>query len=152
MPSRNGDGSHAPPGSSSLKTKKQLQQHRERRKRFPAAASAGLTLDPLLIPRLQAYSEGNKTLLRDIDGVVEHLCRTFREYKRKPKGVFSKTVERAIAFVLAQDGKIHKKKEKEEEEGIDGEEKDEDDGDDDSIESIPFISEPVKKKRSRSSK
>ena len=131
MPSRNGDGSHAPPGSSSLKTKKQLQQHRERRKRFPAAASAGLTLDPLLIPRLQAYSEGNKTLLRDIDGVVEHLCRTFREYKRKPKGVFSKTVERAIAFVLAQDGKIHKKKEKEEEEGIDGEEKEEEDGDDD---------------------
>ena len=108
MPSRNGDGSHAPPGSSSLKTKKQLQQHRERRKRFPAAASAGLTLDPLLIPRLQAYSEGNKTLLRDVDGVVEHLCRTFREYKRKPKGVFSKTVERAIAFVLKQDGKIHK--------------------------------------------
>jgi len=30
--------------------------------------------------------------------------------------------------------------------------KDEDDGADDSIESIPFISEPVKKKRSRSSK
>ncbi len=63
--------------------------------------------------------------------MVEHLCRTFREYKRKPKGVFSKTVERAIAFVLAQDGKIHKKKEKEEEEGIDGEEKEEEDGDDD---------------------
>jgi hypothetical protein len=30
--------------------------------------------------------------------------------------------------------------------------KDEDDGADDSIESIPFIAEPVKKKRSRSSK
>ena len=77
-----------------------------------AAAAAGLTLDPLLVPRLQAYAESNKTLLRDVDGAVEHLCRSFREYKRKPKGVFRKTVERAIGVVLAKEGKNNKSEEK----------------------------------------
>ena len=110
MPSRNG-GSGSSLSSSSLKTKKQLEKQQERRRRFPAAAAAGLTLDPLLVPRLQAYAESNKTLLRDVDGAVEHLCRSFREYKRKPKGVFRKTVERAIGVVLAKEGKNNKSEE-----------------------------------------
>jgi ribosome biogenesis ATPase len=143
MPSRNGGGAHTPPGgstSSSLKTKKQLQQQEKRRKLFPAAAAAGLTLDPLLVPRLQAYAEGNKALLRDVDGAVEHLCRSFREYKRKPKGVFRKTVERAIGVVNAHEersnnnnnnNKSNKRKNVREEGDDDDEDEDEDDDDDD---------------------
>ena len=61
--------------------------------------AAGLSLDPLLVPRLKAYKNANGANLRDIDGVLEHLLESFREYKRKPKGVFRKTVERACAFV-----------------------------------------------------
>ena len=138
MPSRNG-GSGSSPSSSSLKTKKQLEKQQERRRRFPAAAAAGLTLDPLLVPRLQAYAESNKTLLRDVDGAVEHLCRSFREYKRKPKGVFRKTVERAIGVVLAKEGKNNKSEEdatntrggEEYDDDDDDEEEEEDDDDDD---------------------
>ena len=145
MPSRNG-GSGSSPSSSSLKTKKQLEKQQERRRRFPAAAAAGLTLDPLLVPRLQAYAESNKTLLRDVDGAVEHLCRSFREYKRKPKGVFRKTVERAIGVVLAKEGRNNKSEEDatntrggeeyddddddEEEEEEEDDDDDDDDGDD----------------------
>jgi len=92
MPSRNGGSARTPPGgstSSSLKTKKQLQQQ-ERRKRFPAAAAAGLTLDPLLVPRLQAYAEGNTTLLRDVDGAVEHYVEAFESTKGNRKECFGK--------------------------------------------------------------
>ena len=129
MPSRNG-GSGSSPSSSSLKTKKQLEKQQERRRRFPAAAAAGLTLDPLLVPRLQAYAESNKTLLRDVDGAVEHLCRSFREYKRKPKGVFRKTVERAIGVVLAKEGKNNKSEEDATNTRGGEEDDDDDDGDD----------------------
>ena len=63
----------------------------------------GSFCDTTLLPRVEEYAQlgGN---LADIDGAVEHLRGSYREYLRKPMLVFRKGVERACEVVRQRGG------------------------------------------------
>ena len=54
--------------------------------------------DAALVPRIAEYARSND--LGDLDDVVEHLRGCYREYVRKPLGIFRKAVERAVEEVV----------------------------------------------------
>ncbi|GIL66159.1 hypothetical protein Vafri_19666, partial [Volvox africanus] len=63
---------------------------------------AGLLLDRLLIPRIEQYGLNNN--FSDVDGVIEYLRRTYREYQRRQLGPFRTMVTRAIGTLQRKGG------------------------------------------------
>ncbi|GIL77999.1 hypothetical protein Vretifemale_7455, partial [Volvox reticuliferus] len=63
---------------------------------------AGLLLDRLLIPRIEQYGLNNN--YSDVDGVIEYLRRTYREYQRRQLGPFRTMVTRAIGTLQRKGG------------------------------------------------